>query len=151
MGNLSWRKYIIVLLLVWGYSTEKGFSQEIPEIEKLSEVDGDFQPIKGVGQDKEGNLWIASDHHIEKYNAGRSLFFNRFKGLPKNTGTINTVFVDSRDNIWVGAETGLLKYDPSKKLFLSIPSERSSKTNVQQITDDGSGDIFMGASSGIWK
>lgn len=151
MGNLNWRSYIVILLVVWGCSTEKGFSQEIPEIEKLSEVDGDFQPIKGVGQDKEGNLWIASVHHIEKYNAGKSQFFNRFKGLPKNTGAINTVYVDSRENVWVGAETGLLKYDPSKKLFLSVPSERSTKTNVQQITEDASGDIFMGSSSGIWK
>lgn len=139
-----------ILLLIFNFAP--GLAQGIPQIEKFTEVNGDFQDINGVQQDEVGNLWIASTAHIEKYNSRGSEFFNIFKGLPENTGRINSIFIDSRDDIWVGAENGLLKFDPGKNLFLAIASERpSTQSNIQRITEGENGDLWIGARNGIWK
>jgi ligand-binding sensor domain-containing protein/CheY-like chemotaxis protein/AraC-like DNA-binding protein len=152
MKYCNWKMFCRIFLILLACNFGNAYAQEIPEIEKLSEVNGDFQKINGVRQDKAGNLWIASDTHIEKYNSYESMFFNRFNGLPSDIGVINTLFIDSRENIWVGAESGLLIFDPEKDVFVEIPSERpATKTNVQQITEDKDGNIWMGASNGIWK
>ena len=129
-----------------------GRAQNVPQIEKFTEVNGDFQKINRVQQDAIGNLWIASDAHIEKYNSQHSEFFNVFKGLPENTGKINTIFIDSKDDIWVGAENGLLKFDPGKNLFLAVVSERpTTHSNIQRIAEGENGELWMGARNGIWK
>ncbi len=152
MGYFKLKLGYALLLIFLGLNTHKSFTQEIPEVTKLSEVNGDFQKINGVWQEKQGDLWIASDTHVERYNSNRSQIFNRFEGMPKSTGRINTIFIDSKEQVWLGAESGLLKFDPIKKRFFAIPSERPTTTsNIQQITEDNIGRIWMGASNGIWN
>ena len=127
-------------------------AQELPKIGKLSEINGDFQKINAVQKDSLGNLWIASDTHIERYNSHHSEFFNFFRGLPEGTGKINTVYIDAKNQIWVGAESGLLKYNRPKGYFEAIPSERpTTQANVQQITEDDTGALWLGCSNGIWN
>lgn len=138
----------LVLLITPGL----GIAQEIPKIEKLSEINGDFQKINAIQRDSLGNLWIASDTHIERYNSYQSQFFNFFKGLPEGTGKINTVYLDAKNQIWVGAQSGLLKYNRLKGYFEAIPSERpSTQANVQQITEDETGTLWLGCNNGIWN
>lgn len=151
MGYFKLRIAFGVLIMVWGINTNYIFAQEIPEIDMFSEINGDFQQIKGIQQDEQGNLWIASEAHIEKYNSHESHFFNNFKGLPKNTGELNTIFIDSRDNIWIGAEKGLIKYDPVKDRFLHLPFEGPNAPNIYHITEGDKGTLWLGASDGIWQ
>ncbi|QED38017.1 response regulator [Antarcticibacterium arcticum] len=152
MGYFKLRTGFLGTLLLLTINCAPGLAQSIPQIEKFTEVNGDFQDINGVQQDEVGNLWIASTAHIEKYNSRGSEFFNIFKGLPENTGKINSIFIDSRDDIWVGVENGLLKFDPGKNLFVAIASERpSTQSNIQRITEGENGDLWIGARNGIWK
>ncbi|MFO8148551.1 MAG: two-component regulator propeller domain-containing protein, partial [Gillisia sp.] len=152
MGYFKIKFVFFVLLIVVGFGNVKSLAQEIPKIEKLSEINGDFQKINAVQKDSLGNLWIASDTHIERYNSYQSEFFDFFKGLPEGTGKINTVYIDAKNQIWVGAENGLLKYSRPKGYFEAIPSERpSTQTNVQQITEDETGTLWLGCRNGIWN
>lgn len=152
MGYFKLRIGVGAVILCMFLNLSPALAQGVPQIERFTEVNGDFQKINGVQQDDIGNLWIASDSHVEKYNSHGSEFYNVFKGLPENTGKINTIFIDSREEIWVGVETGLLKFDPGKNLFLPIVSERpSTQSNIQRIAQDDNGNLWLGASNGIWK
>ncbi len=152
MGNFKRRFVFWVSLILLGFGNVESIAQENSKIEKLSEINGDFQKINAVQKDSLGNLWIASNTHVERYNSYESEFFNFFKGLPKDTGKINTVFIDSQNQIWVGAENGLLKYNGLKGSFESIPSERpTTQANVHQITEGKNGILWLGCSNGIWN
>ncbi len=150
MGYFKLRVAFWILTMAGISGINHTFAQEIPEIEIFSEINGDFQQIKGVQQDELGNLWIASDSHIEKFNSYESEFFNNFRGLPKGTGEINTILIDSKDRIWIGTATGLMKYDPVKDQFLQIAPEAVAP-DIQQIKEDEKGVLWIGATSGIWK
>ncbi len=150
MGYFKLRVVFWVLIMAGITGINYTFAQEIPEIEIFSEINGDFQQIKGVQQDELGNLWIASDSHIEKFNTYESEFFNNFKGLPRDTGEINTILIDSKDRIWIGTATGLIKYDAVKDLFIQI-SPQAVAPNIQQIKEDDKGVLWIGATTGIWK
>ncbi len=152
MGYFKLKFIFSVLLMLLGFGNGESLAQEIPKIEKLSEINGDFQKINAVQKDSLGNLWIASDTHVERYNSYQSEFFNFFKGLPEGTGKINTVYIDTKNQIWVGAENGLLKYSRIKGYFEAISSERpTTQANVQQITEDQTGTLWLGCSNGIWN
>src|SRR5690606_34478628 len=57
-----------------------------------------------------------------------------------------------QNQIYIGTGTGLLKLDPEKNSFVSIPSERpSTETNIHRIAEDDMGNLWIGASNGIWK
>ncbi len=150
MGYFKLRVAYWILIMAGITGINKTFAQEIPEIEIFSEINGDFQQIKGVQQDELGNLWIASDSHIEKFNSYESEFFNNFKGLPKGTGEINTILIDSKDGIWIGTDTGLIKYDPVKDHFIQIAPDAVAP-NIQQLKEDEKGVLWIGATTGIWK
>ncbi len=152
MGYFKLKIVFTAFLILLGFNIETSLGQQVPEIISLMEVNGDFQKINGVQQDNKGNLWVASDTHIERYNPHESQFYNKFQGLPEETGYINTLFIDSKDQVYIGAETGLLKFDPEQNSFVSIPSERpSTESNIHRITEDGSGNLWIGASNGIWN
>ena len=152
MGNFKLKIFLAAALILLGFESNECIAQEVPVIEKLSEVNGSFDKINEIQQDSLGNLWIASDFHVQRYNAFFSSFYTQFEGLPENAGEINTLFIDSKNNIWVGTENGIFKYLLKKDLFVEIPSERSNtKTNVQKITEDSAGKIWIGSNSGIWN
>lgn len=139
-------------LILLGNAISDCMAQEVVGIEKLTEVNGSFQKINEIQQDSIGNLWIASDDHVQRYNSFFSEFYSQFKGMPENAGQINTLFIDSQNRIWTGTENGLYLYDPEKNTFLAIPSERANlQTNVQQIAEDELGKIWVGSTNGIWN
>jgi len=130
----------------------EGYAQDVIGIEKLTEVNGSFDKINKIQQDSIGNLWIASDNHVQRYNAFFSEFYTQFKGMPENVGQINTLFIDSKNRIWTGAENGLYLYDQEQNIFVSIPSERANtEATVQQITEDELGKIWVASNTGIWN
>lgn len=152
MGYFKLRMGSILVVLVCGLSSITGVAQGTPRVDKLTEVNGDFQKINGLQQDEVGNLWVASDTHIEKFNPFGSTYFNNFKGLPENTGDINTIFIDSKFQIWAGTENGLLKFNKEKEVFEAILSERPFTTAaINRIVEGEDGALWMGAKNGIWN
>ncbi|WP_010230328.1 ligand-binding sensor domain-containing protein [Gillisia marina] len=152
MGHSKLKIFLAGSLILLGNMLSECIAQEVPGIEKLTEVNGSFQQINEIQQDSIGNLWIASDDHVQRYNSFFSEFYSQFKGMPDNIGKINTLFIDSQNRIWTGTENGLYRFNPEKNTFVIIPSERANtKTNVQQIAEDEFGKIWVGSNSGIWN
>ena len=152
MGHSRLKIFLASSLILLGNAMSECAAQEVPGIEKLTEINGSFQKINEIQQDSIGNLWIASDEHVQRYNSFFSEFYTQFKGMPESLGKINTLFIDSQNRIWTGAENGLYRYDPQANVFVSIPSERTNtKTNVQQIAEDEFGKIWIGSNNGIWN
>ncbi len=152
MGNFKLRIFLAGTLVLLGISINECYSQEVTGIEKLTEVNGSFDKINKIQQDSIGNLWIASDNHVQRYNSFFSEFYTQFKGMPENVGQINTLFIDSQNRIWTGAENGLYLYDQEQNIFVSIPSERANtEATVQQITEDELGKIWVASNTGIWN
>jgi len=140
------------VLILLGNAISGCFAQEVTGIEKLTEVNGSFDKINEIQQDSLGNLWIASDNHVQRYNSFFSEYYTQFQGMPESAGQINTLFIDSQNRIWAGTVTGLFLYKPEKNKFIAIPSERANtKTNIQQITEDDLGKVWIGSNSGIWN
>ena len=152
MGHSKLKIFLAGSLILLGNTISECFGQEVTEIEQLTELNGSFQKINEIQQDSLGNLWIASENHVQRYNSFFSEYYTRFQGMPGKSGEINTLFIDSRDRIWTGTENGLYLFDPLKNSFIAIPSERANlKTNVQQISEDESGKIWIGSNNGIWN
>ncbi|WP_198012019.1 hybrid sensor histidine kinase/response regulator transcription factor [Gillisia sp. CAL575] len=152
MGRTKLKIFLASSLILLGNAISDCMAQEVPGIEKLTEVNGSFQKINKIQQDSIGNLWIASDDHVQRYNSFFSEYYDQFKGMPDNIGQINTLFIDSQNRIWAGSENGLYLYVPEKNTFVGIPSERANiKTNVQQIAEDEFGNIWIGSNTGIWN
>lgn len=138
--------------MVFGSAFSISNAQEIQRIEKLTELPGSFQQINEIQQDSVGNLWIASDDHVQRYNSFFTEYYSRFKGMPENAGKINTIFIDSRNRIWAGMKNGLFQYASAENIFVEIPSERTHVENdIQQIAEDENGKIWIGANTGIWN
>ncbi len=152
MGNFKLKIFLAGTLILLGNAIGECLAQDLQGIEKLTEVNGSFDKINKIQQDSIGNLWIASDNHVQRYNSFFSEFYSQFKGMPENPGKINTLFIDSQNRIWTGTENGLYCYNPEKNVFFIIPSERANaKTNVQQIAEDELGKIWIGSNTGIWN
>lgn len=152
MGHFKLKIFLAGSLILFGNVISECFAQEVLGIEKLTEINESFQKINEIQQDSIGNLWIASDEHVQRYNSFFSEFYTRFKGIPENAGKINTLFIDSQNRIWTGTENGLYRYNPEKNVFVVIPSERANlKTDVQQIAEDEFGKIWVGSNTGIWN
>ena len=106
MGNFKRRFVFWVSLILLGFGNVESIAQENSKIEKLSEINGDFQKINAVQKDSLGNLWIASNTHVERYNSYESELYNVFKALPTATGKIITFIIISQIKICVEDKNG---------------------------------------------
>jgi ligand-binding sensor domain-containing protein/serine phosphatase RsbU (regulator of sigma subunit) len=66
------------------------------------ELTNDF--FGGITSDRQGNIWMATDHGLLKYADGRHTLFSGASGL--SASTANCVMADHEDNIWVGLQGG---------------------------------------------
>ncbi|UJH91017.1 hypothetical protein LZ575_20470 [Antarcticibacterium sp. 1MA-6-2] len=126
MGNFKFSLLFTVLLTFLIINTEKANGQVYQEIDEFAEISRDFQEITGVQQDNLGNLWVSSNTQILKYNSSVSEVYNRFKGIPKEAGNINTIFIDSKNRIFAGSASGLLLFDHKEGKFSPIPSKNAA-------------------------
>ncbi|MFY9151249.1 MAG: two-component regulator propeller domain-containing protein [Prolixibacteraceae bacterium] len=87
--------------------------------------------INAIAEDKNGQLYIANENEIFKYNL-KSDRFSKVTEIP--SGKITNLVFDDRNNIWISAtQDGGLYYFDQKKIqlspFLNIPNNPQSVTN----------------------
>lgn len=144
-------KNIYKLLIVFCISSM--FSQQKVDFEKLSSSKGVYQSvIYELQQDNLGNIWIATEEGVIRFNSIFSITYNKYGGLPKEVGNrISTLFIDSKDNIWIGTEKGICKYNRKLDSFEYVKSEiDSGPILVRSIIEDRRGVIWIGAFNGLW-
>ncbi|ANW96650.1 hypothetical protein AXE80_10350 [Wenyingzhuangia fucanilytica] len=131
-----------------------GIAQESRDFEKLSDEKGVAQSITyAVEQDSVGNIWIASEDGVIKYNSNFFKTYNKYNGIPAEIGNrANTVFIDSKNRVWMGGRRGVCLYLSDKDVFTKMTSENLiDPFIVRSITEDAYGDIWIAARNGVWK
>lgn len=109
--------------------------------------------IKGIAEDEEGNIWVATwGGGISKFNTA-SQVFTRFKHKKNNPNTlpddfVSCVFIDSKGNIWAGTQTaGLSRYDGKTNTFKTFTY---NPENTKSLSDNFVINVFEDASHRIW-
>ncbi len=121
------------------------------------------QPGNGnsIGNDIIVSLWI--DHKqrvwVGSYYGGLDCFdgnkFTHYKHSEKDSTTIADdriwdIFEDASNTLWVGTlGNGFDRFDESKKIFYHHKAALAGSNFVSSITEDGSGNIWVGTAYGV--
>jgi signal transduction histidine kinase/ligand-binding sensor domain-containing protein/AraC-like DNA-binding protein len=147
-------KYITSLVILLFLFVGSSNGQQNVEFEKLSSERGVSQSIVySIAQDKIGNIWMATEEGVVKYNSNYSIIFNKYKGLPNDIGSrVNKIFISSKGKIFLGVDTGVCVYDEILDKFEKLYSKKDlGPTLVKSFTEDVNGRIWIGAYNGLWK
>lgn len=118
--------------------------------------------INGIVEDREGNIWLATDGEglfkydpLDKRSTSRRGFsqYTTKDGLPHDEVWSMTV---SRDGtLWIGMMEGLCRFDGKTFTTLNIPAVRAqdstamlSPTRITCILEDSKGNIWFGRDGG---
>ncbi|MEW8956728.1 two-component regulator propeller domain-containing protein, partial [Clostridium sp.] len=108
--------------------------------------------IRGINEDNEGNLWIATSHGVNKFNKKSGLVtrFTEEQGLSNNYSY--GVLMDEEDNPWISTNYGLSKYDKAKDRFINFTEAdglQSNEFNVYAFFKSENGEMFFGGINGV--
>ena len=86
----------LFFLIIFLFS-QLGITQNILEFSQLTGENVSTQSITyDIKQDSVGNLWIASEEGVLKYNSKYFKIYNSYNGLPESlSNRTNKIFVDS--------------------------------------------------------
>jgi len=102
--------------------------------------------IIDVTQDKNGNIWLATDHGVTKYDGNNFQSFTTTDGLLDNS--INTVVVDRNNDVWCGTDYGANYY--GGQVWRSITtSEGLAGGQILQIVNGKFGDTWFSSFGGV--
>lgn len=141
-------KGLILLLL---FSTQFLFAQKSRFVNFGIEDGMLNSQVKTIEQDDEGSLWIGTVAGLLKYD-GEFSSFGEENGLAENW--ITASYKDESGNIWFGHwGGGMTLYRIKDHKFIDCKVEASTGYNlITSITDNGSGEIWIGTSSnGVFR
>ncbi|MCF1191052.1 ATP-binding protein [Mangrovimonas sp. AS39] len=130
------------------------YAQSSIEFKQLTGDNVSTQSITyDIEQDSIGNVWIASEEGVLKHNSRFFKIYDTYDGLPENISNRTTeVFIDSKQQVWVGMENGICLYNKNfDKFDLIGKADDINPSLVNKITEDGNGNIWIGAFNGLWK
>ena len=122
-------------------------------IRQLSGIGNSPQSITyGIKQDSIGNLWIASEEGVLKFDSKKFKLYNTYKGLPKKVSNkVTELFIDSKQRIWIGLEKSICIYNNKFDRFdLINTNEDINPEHVYTITEDNKHQIWFGTYNGLW-
>ena len=140
------------LFILWSYSFSYG--QSHAEFEKLTGENVSTQSITyAIKQDSLGNIWVASEEGVLKHNSKYYRIYNTYNGLPELVSNRTTeVFIDSKQRVWIGLEKGICLYNDKLDKFDLVGSKTEINPSlITSITEDSSGNIWIGGFNGLWK
>ncbi len=104
--------------------------------------------ITDLCQDKYGNVWIATDYGLNKFDGYQ--FTSYFHEDENETSLCNNAVVhllcDSKGHLWVGTNRGLDRYDPESDSFVHYTFPEGRRPRVPCIIEMADGNIFVSTS-----
>jgi signal transduction histidine kinase/ligand-binding sensor domain-containing protein len=112
--NRLWAgSYLSGLFLV---NKKSGFLKHFTEKEGLSSND-----VRGISEDKKGNIWVATSHGLSKLNDNSNQIVNytTINGLP----VVRTygIYKDSNELFYVSIKNGIIPFDPDNIVENKVP------------------------------
>ncbi len=109
--------------------------------------------VSAVREDNSGNLWVGFDHGggLVRVRNGQ---FERLPGQAAIQGRIRQIFADHTGRVWVAStQSGLIRIDdPASEhpqVMRFTTAEGLSSNEIQCITEDGFGRIYLGTNRGV--
>ena len=149
---MKFKNYILIVSLL--FSTLILSAQNNFEFEKLEGENVTTQSISyGIEQDSIGNLWIASEEGVMKYNSSIIKIYNTYNGLPETVNNrITAIYIDSNEKIWIGHASGICIYNDDLDKFELIESNIDINPSlINNIIEDKDGVIWIGGFNGLWR
>jgi ligand-binding sensor domain-containing protein len=97
-------------------------------------------------QDKNGNIWFASDHGVIKYDGNSFQTYTTVDGLLDNS--ISRIIIDNNNDVWCGTDYGVNYYN-GKSWQSFTPREGLAGSQILHIGNDKSGDIWFSSFGGV--
>ena len=124
--------------------------------------------IRGIGQDKEGNIWIGTDVGLFMYDkaqqADPTKGFTQIK-VPRNDGSdyadylmtginISTIIIDGANRKWIGTDGNgvyLISADNMEQLqHFTTENSKLISDNIESIAiNNNTGEVFFGTAYGL--
>lgn len=101
--------------------------------------------VRIIRQDKKGNIWLASNEGIIRYD-GRS--FTNITG-ELNSGRFLSLLEDRKGNFWFGTYSAGVYYYDGRSLQHFTANEGLVSDRVNTIYEDKAGNIWFGANGGV--
>ncbi len=104
--------------------------------------------VGGVVEDRDGVVWLATDHGVKRLEGGRLMSFDGGRG---SLGRIFTLFEDREGNLWVGTH-----YDGLIRLSTGSVGSHGGRGGVYppalSVYQDSRGDVWFGtAGAGLGR
>lgn len=118
-------------------TAEKGFPQSIA-----------YQ----LAQDTVGNLWVATEEGVVRFNSHQTFNYTETRGLPKGFGNrIPTVCVGPQGTIWIGSESSVARYNAAYDRFEALSRGKSSPTLIKDFAIASDGVLWIAGFNGLWR
>ncbi|TRX51183.1 response regulator [Fulvivirga sp. M361] len=101
-----------------GLNRYDGYSFEVFKntIDNDNSIAGNI--IYDINEDKEGNLWMVTDHGLSKFTNATSSFENyHLSGEDYVSNDFQKLLIDSNGDLWIGGRSGLFLFETDTKLF----------------------------------
>ena len=109
--------------------------------------------VKELEFDRKGNLWIGTYNGLSVLNPQTGQFSNYLRstgsGNSINHNQVHALYSDRDDQLWIGTNGGGLQMlSPDRHIFTSFPWQ--GRENVNVITEDKSGKLWIGSQNGLF-
>lgn len=113
-------------------------------------ISNDF--ITSIFQDKQNNLWIATENGLNLFDAATKEFkkFGTKDGFPSNV--IYSILQDDQQNLCITTSKGLVRFNyktKSVKIFTTANGLLSDQFNYSSAFKDSNGDMYFGNLNGM--
>jgi signal transduction histidine kinase/AraC-like DNA-binding protein/streptogramin lyase len=127
-------------------------AQNITKFDRLHLNNGFLQSIVyKIDSDTYGNIWLATEEGVIRYNSKEAYLYNKFNGLPDGVGNRVTTLLCNGNDIWIGTENGICHYNPKSDSFVKIENENKEICNVVKIAKDSKNNFWVSTYNGLWK
>ncbi|HEX4958402.1 MAG TPA: two-component regulator propeller domain-containing protein, partial [Lacibacter sp.] len=105
-----------------------------------------YSYINNLCQDQKGNIWMATDYGISKYDGTYITHYSESEGLIHNR--VNVVHADNRGRIWAGTQKGICVLDGNKFIRLSDQG-KIFNSEILHISNGTDGNIWIKSTMGL--
>ena len=106
------------------------------QIVKYSTAEGAPPGVSAMTQDRQGAIWVATRRGLFKFANNRWTLVGKSEGY--NGSEAFSLYEDRAGHLWVGTASGI--YKKTKDVFELVDA---AATNIQSMTEDASGNIWV--------
>lgn len=104
--------------------------------------------IYQILEDRNGVVWVGSDHGLHRYSGSAHDVFTARDGLPSNS--VISIYEDADGSLWLGASLGLAHYR-ANKFSAFRAADGLPWDDANQVLSDGKGYLWVSSNRGIYR